>query len=149
MENIGKGIGVAGWSSHRKGKELCLLALDGGGVRGLSSLYILKQLMESINPEQPPLPSECFDMIGGTSTGGLIALMLGRFGMSVNECITEYTALASTVFTHIQHRMDWRGHLQGRFDHKALEERIKALLAQRGEDPDALLKSAPSFPCKM
>jgi patatin-like phospholipase/acyl hydrolase len=31
--------------------ELRLLALDGGGVRGLSALMILKQLMETINPE--------------------------------------------------------------------------------------------------
>jgi patatin-like phospholipase/acyl hydrolase len=42
-------------------KELCLLALDGGGVRGLSAL---------INPDSPPKPCDYFDMIGGTSTGG-------------------------------------------------------------------------------
>lgn len=49
-----------------------LLAIDGGGVRGLSSLLILKQLMETIDPdaEKPPKPCEYFDMIGGTSTGG-------------------------------------------------------------------------------
>ena len=52
------------------GKDLCLLALDGGGIRGLSSLQILKQLMESINPQSPPKPYDYFDMIGGTSTGG-------------------------------------------------------------------------------
>ena len=28
---------------------LCLLSLDGGGVRGLSSLIILEQLMASVN----------------------------------------------------------------------------------------------------
>lgn len=47
---------------------------DGGGVRGLSSLYILKDLMESVNKKannDPPIkPCEYFDMIGGTSTGG-------------------------------------------------------------------------------
>jgi hypothetical protein len=52
------------------GAVLCLLSLDGGGVRGLSSLQILRQLMESIDPESPPKPCEYFDMIGGTSTGG-------------------------------------------------------------------------------
>jgi patatin-like phospholipase/acyl hydrolase len=51
-------------------KALCLLALDGGGVRGLSSLIILKQLMKLIDPVSPPKPCEYFDMIGGTSTGG-------------------------------------------------------------------------------
>jgi patatin-like phospholipase/acyl hydrolase len=55
---------------------LCLLSLDGGGVRGLSTLYILKIVMDRLNHElkknnQPPKkPCEVFDLIGGTSTGG-------------------------------------------------------------------------------
>ena len=55
---------------------LCLLSLDGGGVRGLSSLYILKGLMTRLNHERqqkglPAMkPCEVFDLIGGTSTGG-------------------------------------------------------------------------------
>jgi patatin-like phospholipase/acyl hydrolase len=55
------------------GRDLRLLALDGGGIRGLSSLLILKQLMRQIDPdaEEPPKPCDYFDMIGGTSTGGL------------------------------------------------------------------------------
>lgn len=55
-------------------KHLSLLSLDGGGVRGLSSLLILKHLMESIDPdaETPPNPCDYFDMIGGTSTGGYV-----------------------------------------------------------------------------
>jgi len=52
------------------GKDLRLLALDGGGVRGLSALMIVEQLMESVNPDSPPKPCDYFDMIGGTSTGG-------------------------------------------------------------------------------
>lgn len=55
---------------------LCLLSLDGGGVRGLSSLYILKSIMDRLNHvrSQNKLPRvkpcEVFDLIGGTSTGG-------------------------------------------------------------------------------
>lgn len=55
---------------------LCLLSLDGGGVRGLSSLYILKGLMTRLNDERESLglprvkPCDIFDLIGGTSTGG-------------------------------------------------------------------------------
>lgn len=53
---------------------LKLLCLDGGGVRGLSALYILKRLMEtksiSSDPHHPVKPCDYFDMIGGTSTGG-------------------------------------------------------------------------------
>lgn len=62
-----------------------ILALDGGGVRGLSSLLILEKLMQEIQRIEGGnkllLPCECFDLICGTSTGGLIAIMLGRLRM--------------------------------------------------------------------
>jgi hypothetical protein len=59
-------------------KQLMLLSLDGGGVKGLSSLLILKDIMGRHNrlrkakalPHQKPC--EAFDMIGGTSTGGYV-----------------------------------------------------------------------------
>lgn len=59
--------------------DLRLLSLDGGGVRGLSALIILEQLMETINPENPPKPCEYFDMIGGTSTGGWVVAAYADF----------------------------------------------------------------------
>ena len=55
---------------------LCLLSLDGGGVRGLSTLYILKSIMDQLNHKRKEInlplvkPCEVFDLIGGTSTGG-------------------------------------------------------------------------------
>lgn len=62
-----------------------ILALDGGGVRGLSSLLILQRVMQEIQrlngDSELPLPCEYFDLICGTSTGGLIAIMLGRLRM--------------------------------------------------------------------
>ena len=57
---------------------LCLLSLDGGGVRGLSTLFILKGLMSRLNHERQAAtlprvkPCEIFDLIGGTSTGGFV-----------------------------------------------------------------------------
>jgi patatin-like phospholipase/acyl hydrolase len=53
-----------------RNSKLRLLALDGGGVRGLSSLMILQQLLWTVDRTSPPKPCEIFDMIGGTSTGG-------------------------------------------------------------------------------
>ncbi|ORX98184.1 hypothetical protein BCR34DRAFT_593257 [Clohesyomyces aquaticus] len=85
---------------------LCLLSLDGGRVRGLSTLYILKYIMDRLNHERknntpsiPPVkPCDVFDLIGGTSTGGLIAIMLGRLEMDVDGCIAAYNDLAAAVF---------------------------------------------------
>ncbi|KAI6090917.1 FabD/lysophospholipase-like protein [Hypoxylon rubiginosum] len=48
----------------------------------------------------PYLPCHYFDYITGTSTGGLIAIMLGRFRMTVEDCIHEYRSLAGDVFGH-------------------------------------------------
>jgi hypothetical protein len=59
--------------SHELGMgntELRLLAIDGGGVHGLSALMILEVLMDLVDPDAPPKPCDYFDMIGGTSTGG-------------------------------------------------------------------------------
>jgi patatin-like phospholipase/acyl hydrolase len=60
-------------SSKMPGRNLNLLSLDGGGVRGLSSLYILQRIMVSIDPDNPPKPCDYFDIIGGTSTGGYVS----------------------------------------------------------------------------
>jgi len=72
-------------------RPLRILTLDGGGVRGLSEVLILKFLMRRLKFEQerrtgkklpgPPEPWRYFDLICGTSTGGLLALMLGRLRM--------------------------------------------------------------------
>jgi patatin-like phospholipase/acyl hydrolase len=65
-----------------------ILSLDGGGVRGLSSLLVLQEIMKEAGlktgkekREDSPRPCEYFDLICGTSTGGLIAIMLGLLRM--------------------------------------------------------------------
>lgn len=51
---------------------------DGGGIRGLSSIMILEQLLDQYNGMrednglQPQEPWQVFDLIGGTSTGGYV-----------------------------------------------------------------------------
>ncbi len=131
------------------GDQIRLLALDGGGVRGLSSLMILKYLMDTIDPESPPKPCDHFDMIGGTSTGGLIAVMLGRLQMTVDECISAYTSLFDKVFAKKCHRVNSKGKIQGRFDAKELGRVIRDILSQQGFSEDTLLKYSPSAPCKV
>ncbi|PNH41105.1 hypothetical protein VD0004_g5947 [Verticillium dahliae] len=120
--------------------DIRLLALDGGGVRGLSSLMVLRSLMATIDPDHPPRPCDYFDMIGGTSTGGLIAIMLGRLRMSVDECIAAYAALSDEVFEKKNRRIRLNGQLQGRFDSVALERAVKKILARTNHHENVLLK---------
>ncbi|KAF7164517.1 hypothetical protein CNMCM6106_001035 [Aspergillus hiratsukae] len=131
---------------------LCLLALDGGGVRGLSSLYILKSIMDRLNYERkknslPPVkPCEVFDLIGGTSTGGLIAIMLGRLEMDVDECIAAYTDLAADVFGEKLSRfpVNIKGGVKPRFDSARLESAIKKVCSVYAVSPDS---NKNSFVC--
>jgi patatin-like phospholipase/acyl hydrolase len=125
-----------------------LLSLDGGGVRGLSSLMILDSLMKAVNPDNVLKPCEYFDMIGGTSTGGLIAVMLGRLHMTVDECIDTYKTLSERVFQKRHRRVTFSGRLQGRFDTKELERAIKQIIVERGLGEDALLKNDTESSCK-
>ena len=52
---------------------LCLLSLDNGGIRRLSSVLILKDMMTQLNSareiNEPLKPCNVFDLIGGASTG--------------------------------------------------------------------------------
>ncbi|KAI9763834.1 MAG: hypothetical protein M1840_009088 [Geoglossum simile] len=121
------------------GRDLCFLSLDGGGIRGLSSLQVLKQLMERIGAEagleSPPKPCEIFDMIGGTSTGGLLAIMLGRLKMDVGPCITAYTQMSDKIFRKKHHWINaWNGQTQARFDTAELEQAIKLIIKSQGLD---------------
>ncbi|KAF5630109.1 calcium-independent phospholipase A2 [Fusarium sp. NRRL 52700] len=121
---------------------ICMLSLDGGGVRGLSSLYVLKRIMDGHNAERnkfgqsPQKPADIFDLIGGTSTGGLIAIMLGRLQMDVDECISAYNDLIKVVFNEKarvhQSKFSLRGQTQARFDSGGLKAAIEKTVKDRG-----------------
>ncbi len=70
-----------------------MLALDGGGIRGVLTLSILKAIEDEM---KKPL-CEYFDYIAGTSTGAIIAAGLAR-GMSVNELIGFYQRTGTEMF---------------------------------------------------
>jgi hypothetical protein len=70
-----------------------LLALDGGGIRGVLTLSILKSIEAQLG--QPLW--KYFDYIAGTSTGAIIAAGLAR-GMSVDELIAFYKSTGTAMF---------------------------------------------------
>ncbi|RAQ63408.1 hypothetical protein COH20_008878 [Aspergillus flavus] len=122
-------------------RPLRVLSLDGGGVRGLSSLCILREVMQRLSPEgKPRKPCEVFDMIAGTSTGGLCAIMLGRLEMTVDECIEAYNRFMKKVFNvsslRKNTRLVWKG---SRFSADNIEAVIKELIKERLGDSEAPL----------
>ncbi|XP_077490325.1 85/88 kDa calcium-independent phospholipase A2-like isoform X2 [Amblyomma americanum] len=71
-----------------------VLCLDGGGIRGLIIIQMLVALEAVIG--QPIL--DCFDWAAGTSTGGVLALLLAR-GKTPRQCLQLYFSLKDKVFT--------------------------------------------------
>ncbi|KAF8540174.1 hypothetical protein BDD12DRAFT_980545 [Trichophaea hybrida] len=74
-----------------------ILSLDGGGVRSIMQLQILSILEERIGLGIPI--GEFFDLIIGTSAGGIIALGLGERRMSIEECLKMFCNFAQNAFT--------------------------------------------------
>lgn len=77
-----------------------VLSIDGCGFRGRTQLLVLRELMiqHSGNPESPSRPCDVFDLICGTATGGLIAILLGRLGMTCGAAIRAYDKMESAIF---------------------------------------------------
>ena len=76
-----------------------ILSLDGGGIRGVLTLQYLKVIETMVKERfgEETLLCDYFDLIGGTSTGSIIAAGLAS-GMSVDELNALYTGIGSTVF---------------------------------------------------
>ncbi len=75
-----------------------ILALDGGGVRGLVTAIILESLekkLQKYNPHKPLI--DYFDIIAGTSTGSLIACALSK-GLSASEVKDFYIHNSQIIF---------------------------------------------------
>jgi patatin-like phospholipase/acyl hydrolase len=78
-----------------------MLALDGGGIRGAVTLEYLLRIENILSERYGGDPDfrlcDYFDLIGGTSTGSVIAAGLA-LGYSAREVIDVYRALAERVF---------------------------------------------------
>ena len=70
-------------------------------------LILLQELMyrtyveiEGKAPKRDQIPKPCdhFDLIAGTGTGGLIAIMLGRLRMDIETCKDVYARMTKRVF---------------------------------------------------
>lgn len=70
-----------------------ILSLDGGGIKGAFSAGVLAQLEE----EADCSISDHFDLIVGTSTGGILALGLAM-GFTANDLLSIYEQHGSEIF---------------------------------------------------
>jgi predicted acylesterase/phospholipase RssA len=100
-----------------------ILALSGGGVRGIVSIAFLERLEKLIEEVEgkPVLLADWFDLIGGTSTGAIIATLLA-LGYRAADIRKFYSELGPRIFR----RSFWRiSAVQPKFDAAPLLQEIK------------------------
>ncbi|CAO2647539.1 Nn.00g084610.m01.CDS01 [Neocucurbitaria sp. VM-36] len=73
-----------------------ILSLDGGGMRGIVILEVLRCIQSELGHHIPI--QDFFDLIVGTSTGGIIALGLGVKNWSVSDCSRWFLSLVRRAF---------------------------------------------------
>jgi hypothetical protein len=88
------------FSSYRVPKaKKAVLALDGGGVRGLITTYVLEALETELREQtkiKDLLIGEAFDVVAGTSTGSILAAYLTAY-CGLAEKTKNYTAKKEVV----------------------------------------------------
>jgi patatin-like phospholipase/acyl hydrolase len=99
-----------------------ILSLDGGGIRGLFSAALLAKWEEDLGCTI----QNHFDLIVGTSTGGIIALGLG-LGMRPREIVEFYLSQGSRIFPN---RIPGHRAFRQFFAHKFSAEPLQAALKQ-------------------
>lgn len=104
---------------------LRILCLDGGGYRGISALIVVGAFLKAkYGDDEDHKISDTFDLVVGTSTGGLAALLLGRLDMTVGQAIKAYEELGPKIFTNDGNIARWALTGHARFDTAEMEAYI-------------------------
>lgn len=107
-----------------------ILALDGGGLKGIVSVGFLRRVEEILRNRHGNDPDfrlcHYFDLIAGTSTGAIIAAMLAK-GMTVAEITGHYLTLGTEVFERSWFR---KGLVRARYDDKKLRQHLRDVLGK-------------------
>ncbi|CAN0132860.1 unnamed protein product [Ectocarpus sp. 4 AP-2014] len=88
-------LGVHHWTPRQPGqKGLRILSLDGGGTRGVLTIALLREVLKGFDKDV----HEVFDVICGTSTGGILAMLFASEKQSLASATTLYDSLIVKIF---------------------------------------------------
>ncbi|HRO08616.1 MAG TPA: patatin-like phospholipase family protein [Saprospiraceae bacterium] len=103
-----------------------ILALDGGGIRGVLTIGMLERL-ETVLRKQHNNPDlllcDYFDLIGGTSTGSILATGLA-LGMTATELRDHYFSLGGVIFGKKKNIFNYIANGE-KFDYRPLTTALK------------------------
>jgi len=117
-----------------------ILSLDGGGIRGIFSAAVLAAMEEDLNIRV----IDHFDLIAGTSTGGIIAIALG-LGLSPKEIVDFYLEEGGAIFSNPLWLASLRRLFGSKFDNAPLVSALQKYFGDRrfGESTKRLV--IPSY----
>lgn len=107
----------------------------------------MKRVRKLLNLDRVPLPADYFDLMGGTSTGGLITIMLGRLRMSIEETLQAYEMLSQRIFS--KKCVFSKIHNKSRFDPELFASIVQAIVNEKVDDTHAKLIDNRADACKM
>lgn len=87
-------LALLGYVNPVQGRGIRILTLDGGGTRGVMVIEMLKKISDLC---QQPI-HELFDLIVGTSTGAILAFLIGVQKQSLEKCESLYAKLSHDIF---------------------------------------------------
>ncbi|PVF96422.1 FabD/lysophospholipase-like protein, partial [Serendipita vermifera] len=132
-------------------KRWRIVSFDGGGPGCYSQLLIMSEIMKRLKYDfgfrnGDLYPADYFEMMGGVGFGGLIAVLLGWFRLTVKQAIDEFHILASALFTGTH-----TGPLNPTFNTENLKKYVEGVLERRGLplDVDFDNKRFQSSACKI
>ncbi|HMR87747.1 MAG TPA: CBASS cGAMP-activated phospholipase [Saprospiraceae bacterium] len=110
-------------------KKFKILSIDGGGIRGIFAAMFLVKLESSFKEKDPHNWQiyQKFDLVSGTSTGGIIALALS-LGIPAVEIYNLYYENAKHIFNSSFFRR--LGILRYKYERKNLQELIRIKFAE-------------------
>jgi patatin-like phospholipase/acyl hydrolase len=111
-----------------------ILALDGGGIRGVFSLEILLRMQDLLRHHygsEKLVLADHFDLFAGTSTGAIIATCL-CWGMNVEEILDLYVKYGEKMFQPVPWHRLYKRFLISRFDARPLSDLLQRLFSEDG-----------------
>lgn len=94
-EVVREALTILGYTEPPMKQGIRILSIDGGGIRGLMVMEMLKKLEELTGTRI----CEMFDYICGVSTGSVIACTVGATGKSISDLSDLYRDLSTKIFT--------------------------------------------------
>jgi uncharacterized protein len=130
-------------------KHFKILSIDGGGIKGLYSSIVLEHLEKEFCEKEGKSISDYFDMICGTSTGGLIALALA-VKTPASQIASFYKKRGNDIFPNHNYFQQCLGKIKqfawyGKYDNKILKNELEAILGTKTMADAHNLLCIPTF----